>query len=267
MGDLQELADWIDAVGYLLQPVVVTPDRKLVAGGRRCAAWPLAKTSDHGRLPIPVRVIDIDGIAAGKIAEYVENVGRKAFALSEQVALWLEIEPALREAARARQRHQAGDTGERGRLRDHMKAVTGTSGKTLEKAIAIYKAWQADVEKYDHLIVMMDERGADGAYKEFLRMQEPVSTEIPRARLVGRDQRMIDLLMKRLPAKLNDAIDSERHQMSISPGGLRAVCKCGATFDLPHRRGADIERSAKELAALIEAHWRAMVAEEGEAAS
>lgn len=177
-GDLAELAQWIDDVGYLLHPIVIKPSGEIVAGRRRWGAWPLTRFADQ---PIPVRVIDIDAIAGGaKIAEYAENVGRKDFTWSEQAALWLEVEPALKEAAKQRQREhggtapgKAGKTGaDTGRVRDAMTKVTGRGGKSMENAVAIVKAWQADPAKYQHIVDEMNTKGVKGAYARFRDMQE-----------------------------------------------------------------------------------------------
>src|SRR5262249_4945386 len=70
MGDIAGLAASIDEIG-LLQPIVVTPDGRLIAGARRLAA-----AKRLGRLDIPVHVIDIDSVARG---EFAENQHRKNF--------------------------------------------------------------------------------------------------------------------------------------------------------------------------------------------
>jgi hypothetical protein len=272
MGDLQALADWMDEVGHLLQPVVITPNRELIAGGRRCAAWPLARISGFGQLPIPVRVVDIDGIAAGKIAEYAENVGRKQFALSEQVTLWREIEPALKEAARARQRHQ-GDArpGEAGRLRDVMKRVTGTSGRTLEKAIKIVEAAEKDPARYGPLIAFMDKHGADGALQQ-LKITEaadrimtgrPAPEPQPKDNIDGRPHLICQEINRLLPdyfapsqADVQKAQLHHEFQINIWRGKVISECKCGISFAVPY---ADGKRCVQETLHLIVAHFRRVI--------
>jgi ParB family transcriptional regulator, chromosome partitioning protein len=76
-GDIAALAANIDQIG-LLHPVVVRPDKTLIAGWRRIAA---AKTL--GWTKIPVTVVDLDDILRG---EFGENAYRKNFTLSESVA-------------------------------------------------------------------------------------------------------------------------------------------------------------------------------------
>jgi hypothetical protein len=57
MGDVRLLAESIKRVG-LLHPVVVTRDGKLIAGGRRLAAF-----TELGRKQIPVTIVDSLGRA------------------------------------------------------------------------------------------------------------------------------------------------------------------------------------------------------------
>jgi hypothetical protein len=45
LGDIEGLARSIDERGALLQPVVITPENKLIAGERRMAAWKISATS------------------------------------------------------------------------------------------------------------------------------------------------------------------------------------------------------------------------------
>lgn len=267
MGDLQALADSIDLAGRLLNPVVISPGRELIAGGRRCACWPLSRVADYGRLPIPVRVIDIEGIAAGKIAEYAENVGRKDFALSEQVALWREIEPALKEAAQARQRHQGGDAGKPGRLRDHMKAATGVSGRTLEKAMKVVDAAAANPKQYGHLIDYMDRHGADGALQQ-IRIAEaadrimtgrPKPEPQPRTDIDGRPHMICQEINRLLPEQFLTAPGHE-FAVGINRGKVVSECECGVSFAVPY---ADGKLCVQETLHLIVAHYRRIFEREG----
>lgn len=71
MGNLDELAESITAVG-LLHPIVVTADLELVAGGRRLAA-----VKQLGWSEVPVTVVDITSLADTLRAEADENTCRK----------------------------------------------------------------------------------------------------------------------------------------------------------------------------------------------
>jgi 16S rRNA G966 N2-methylase RsmD len=88
MGDIDELASSINEIG-LLQPIVVTRENVLVAGGRRLEA-----VRRLGWETIPVRVIDIDAVILG---EFAENVIRKDFTVSERVAIGRAVEEELGE--------------------------------------------------------------------------------------------------------------------------------------------------------------------------
>ena len=78
LGDIEGLAASINELG-LLQPVVVRPDGRLIAGERRLAAAKFIGWNE-----IPIRVIDLDAVVRG---EFAENTCRKDFTLSEAVAI------------------------------------------------------------------------------------------------------------------------------------------------------------------------------------
>lgn len=71
MGNLDELAESITAVG-LLHPIVVTADLDLVAGGRRLSA-----VKQLGWTEVPVTVVDLTSAADVLRAELEENTCRK----------------------------------------------------------------------------------------------------------------------------------------------------------------------------------------------
>lgn len=99
--------------------------------------------------------------------------------LSEKVARWRKLQPHFKEAAKQRQRAHGGSapgkaaraTADRSRLRDNMKKITGHGGRTIEKAIAIVEAAEANPAKYGKLVQEMDKNGANGAYKKLREMQ------------------------------------------------------------------------------------------------
>lgn len=86
MGDLQSLADSIKKLG-LLQPIVLTPDKRLICGHRRLEAYKLL-----GRTEIPARSVAIESLLAG---EFAENEFRKDFTPSERVAISQAVEAEL----------------------------------------------------------------------------------------------------------------------------------------------------------------------------
>lgn len=97
VGDVSTLAESIKEVGQL-QPIVVTPDMRLVAGERRLEALRvLGRKAD-------VVVCDLDSVAKLAIAERDENTERLPFTREEQIRAAMRIEEALRPAAAERER-------------------------------------------------------------------------------------------------------------------------------------------------------------------
>jgi len=136
LGDIRSLARNIQEIG-LLHPVVIRPDRKLIAGERRLRALKLL-----GWSKVPVTVLDLDKVIRGEVAE---NVFRQDFRPSEMVAIARALEPILRREAKARQgmrtdlRENFPDV-DGGRARDKLGKYVGVSGRTLEKMMAIVEA-------------------------------------------------------------------------------------------------------------------------------
>jgi ParB/RepB/Spo0J family partition protein len=97
LGDLTGLMESIDDVG-LLQPIVVTADRKLIAGGRRLEA---CRRLGLNRVPVAVaeHVTDAAGLLK---AERDENTCRKDMTPSELVAIGRALEQLKRPEAAAR---------------------------------------------------------------------------------------------------------------------------------------------------------------------
>jgi len=160
IGDLDGLAASMAELG-LLQPIVVRPDGKLIAGERRLRA-----AKQLGWTEIPINVVDLGAVVRG---EFAENVCRKDFTPSELVAIGQEVERSERESARARKAHDGrpGKLPERqtGDARDKVAAQLGISGRTYEKAKAIVDAAEA-TGRY----VFMSERGAPISAVAFRRM-------------------------------------------------------------------------------------------------
>ncbi len=87
MGDLQELAQSIEAEG-LLHPIGITPKNELIFGERRLRAV----AEILGQDSIEAKVVKVSSIAAG---EYAENEVRKDFTASERVAIGQTLEGEL----------------------------------------------------------------------------------------------------------------------------------------------------------------------------
>jgi ParB/RepB/Spo0J family partition protein len=158
MGDVAGLATSMGEIG-LLQPIVVRPDGRLIAGERRLQAATLL-----GWTKIPVNVVDLDAVVRG---EFAENAIRKDFTLSEAVAIKRAIEPAERTAAKERQEGGAKlAQGAKGKSRDKVAAFTGVSHATLARAEAVVDAAEAEPERFGKLLEDMDRTGrANGVYR------------------------------------------------------------------------------------------------------
>jgi ParB family transcriptional regulator, chromosome partitioning protein len=108
LGDLTDLIKSIKDVG-LIHPVVVTADRKLIAGGRRLEAC-----RKLGMIRVPVSVAEHITDAAGLLtAERDENTCRKDMTPSELVAIGRALEELKKPEAEARQRASRAKPGQR----------------------------------------------------------------------------------------------------------------------------------------------------------
>ena len=83
IGSLEELKKSIQEIG-LLQPIVIDENNNLIAGQRRLLAC-----KELGMKDMEVNVIKIQNTLRG---EYDENVIRKNFTPSENVAIWEAME-------------------------------------------------------------------------------------------------------------------------------------------------------------------------------
>jgi N6-adenosine-specific RNA methylase IME4/ParB-like chromosome segregation protein Spo0J len=183
MGDITELADSIRELG-LLHPVVITPDRRLIAGQRRIEAC-----RSLGWSEVPATVVDLDQIARGA---YAENFFRKQFTPSEMADIADELEPRERRAAKARQQQHGGTAPGRNhsgenphsarRALDHVAKIVGKDRKTLAKARAVRDAAEAEPERFGKLRADMDRTGrVDGPFKRLIvaRQAEAIRGEPP----------------------------------------------------------------------------------------
>jgi ParB family chromosome partitioning protein len=127
MGDIAGLAASIKALG-LLHPVVISKSNELIAGARRIDAF-----LSLGRKTIPYRVVDMDAIILGEMAE---NDVRKDFTVSERVAIGTAVEADT--AERRGRDNQANLPELKGKqTRDVAAEKSGFSGTTYRQAKAI----------------------------------------------------------------------------------------------------------------------------------
>jgi ParB family chromosome partitioning protein len=183
MGDLESMAESIRNVG-LLHPIVIKPDKTLVAGHRRIEAAKLLGCSE-----ISATVVDLDDLLS---AERDENEQRKAFTRTESVALGRLIEKihkakiAASRIAMARKGTAVREARRKGVDTSHVKNVAGPeplgatdqvvgeavgmSEKTYYQAKKIVQAAADDPERYGDLPGQMDETGnVNGTYTELER--------------------------------------------------------------------------------------------------
>ena len=190
-GDVDGLAASIGDVG-LLQPVVVTPDNKLIAGERRLQACKALGWSD-----VPVCVIDIDAIVRGELAE---NTFRKDFTPSEMVAVAATVEKRERELAKQRMTLGKVATGSgRGKVRDRIAGPLGVSGRTLERAKAVVEAASAGTKKVRPPARADGQNGADQRSLPKTQDRKTVGIDSRRAAAAARQP---DPIASSLPIRL-----------------------------------------------------------------
>lgn len=132
-GDLNSLAASIAEIG-LLQPIGIDSDNQLVFGERRLRAFKML-----GRETIPARIVNLDSLIKGELAE---NDCRKDFTPSERVAIGAAIEAELshRHGGDRKSEDQGGKNSTlidapEGKTRDLVAKATGFgNGKTYEQA-------------------------------------------------------------------------------------------------------------------------------------
>lgn len=178
LGDLIQLAHSIETVG-LLHPIVLTKDRRLVAGERRLAAF-----RQLGRKRIPAHLVEsLDDALTLLLAERDENTCRKDFTPMEVYAVDERLRPLEEKAAKQRQ----GEGGGRGKKaprktsrqnggkfsgdsRDRIAAAVGVSHGTLEKIRKVAEAAERAPKKWAPIVAEMEETGnVDKAYRELRR--------------------------------------------------------------------------------------------------
>jgi N6-adenosine-specific RNA methylase IME4 len=177
-GDIAALARSIEEIG-LLHPIVIKPDRTLIAGERRLMAF-----EQLGRETIPVTVVDLEKVVLG---EYAENTFRKQFTPSECADIADALEPVERTLAKERMVAAHASPGKfpelvNGNALDKVAKAAGKDRKTIQKARAVRDAAKAEPEKFGKLQVDMDRTGrVDGPFKRLkvIRQSEAIRKEPP----------------------------------------------------------------------------------------
>jgi ParB-like chromosome segregation protein Spo0J len=163
-GNLRTLAQSIEEHGEL-GAIVVTPDLRLGPGGRQLEALKLL-----GRRTVKVIVREL---ADPQRAQLADNALRAAYSSSDRVAIARRLFPEELEAASARQRSgkKVGESFPKGRALDNVAKLLGTSGKTLQKELAIFEAAEADPERYGDLPNWLAVQRVDRVYQKLRKRQ------------------------------------------------------------------------------------------------
>lgn len=187
MGDIDGLAKSIAEQG-LLQPIVVTSDLVLVAGGRRIAA-----AARLGWNEVPVNIVDPADLLS---AERDENTCRKDFTPSEAVRIGREIEKVERERAKERQREHGGtapgqrantsenftevlETRRGNETRERVGAAVGMSGVTYQRAKAVLTAAEESPGQFGDLVEEMDRTGkVKGSFDTLQRRKRTITNTV-----------------------------------------------------------------------------------------
>jgi ParB family chromosome partitioning protein len=163
LGDIEALAGSIERLG-LLQPIGVTPEHRLVFGRRRLEVFRYL-----GRTTIPARVVDVPSIMAG---EYAENEMRKAFTVSERVAIGEAVERELGNRQGRRTDRLPGEVPEVPRGTETRRAAAERAGFGNETT---YRQAKALVAEAPDLAAHVDAggRSVGGAWLELTKRKRP----------------------------------------------------------------------------------------------
>ena len=169
LGDIAGLAASINRLG-LLQPIVITKAKRLVAGTRRLEA---ARILDWDTIPCFVAANLNDAVKL-LAAERDENTCRKEFTTMEAVAIGKALEALEQPLAKERQREAASRGGKArhgisvpenlrdaggGDTRDKIGKAIGMSGPTFQRAKAVADAAESEPETFGHIAEEMNRTG------------------------------------------------------------------------------------------------------------
>lgn len=158
IGDLTDLIESISEIG-LLHPIVINEKKELIAGLRRFKALTILK-----RKTIAVTVVNIANAMRG---EFDENTIRKDFTMTENVAIFKEIQ---HEKSRGRPSKKGAKLAPfpKGKARDVAAKVGNISHGTMEKMVAIVDS------KDKKLIAQVESKqtSVDYAFQQLQRIED-----------------------------------------------------------------------------------------------
>jgi ParB-like chromosome segregation protein Spo0J len=244
LGDVAALVDSIRTLG-LLQPLVVTRDKRLVAGARRLEA-----VRRLGWTEVDVCVVDsLDDALLALRAEQDENTCRKDFTIEEKVCIAEALRRLEEPKAKERQRRHGGTApgrpkntdgnlppvnDEKGKTRDKVAEVVGMSGRNLEKATEVVEAGKEDPTLLPFVDEMNKTGNVDRAHKK-VREKRPAGKKGRRGKqtaAVGHAVRGACKELNRMArrgeldtetVRLVAGILSNREQKDLVKGGANAV--------------------------------------------
>jgi len=167
LGDIAQLAESIAELG-LLQPIVITPQKRLIAGERRLQA---CRRLGNKRIACCI-VADFTDEWELLLAEIQENTCRKPFNPSEAVSNAERLLPQAAAAARKRMVRSSEKFTDLGQSMDQVAHVVGMTRPTLAKAMKVVAAARENPGQYRRLIEQMDRTGKiTPAFNELRRLQ------------------------------------------------------------------------------------------------
>ena len=212
-GDVSSLAESITAVG-LLHPVVVTPDHRLIAGGRRLAA---AKLLGWSKIPVTV-ASNVTEAKDMLLAERDENVQREALSPLEAKAIRDALSPYLEAEAKKRQEDAAkeaassgGKAGGKGRAKPSAQKTrkakgrgkraseeaaegTGYSASSLDKVDVIAAKAEAQPELFAEVLEKLAEtHNINAAVKAVAKIEETAAVTAAAAEIADSPSDAYDL--------------------------------------------------------------------------
>jgi N6-adenosine-specific RNA methylase IME4 len=162
--------------------------------------------------------------------ELEENLRHKHFLPSELARAWRAIEAHERAAAKARQGERTDQHGGKlstkfGKVRDKIATVTGVSGRTLEKIVAVVTAAEAEPERFGKLRDDMDRTGrVNGPYRRLSNTRQADAIRAEPPPLPGRGPYRAGLVDVPWAYEDNDENAPERGVLPYSTLSIEQAC-------------------------------------------
>lgn len=132
-GDVSELAKSIEGLGILLNPITVTEDMVLVAGGRRLAA---VKKLEWDQVPVNIVTLSEAQAQLGEIDENLQREELTALERSEQLHRRKQLYEALHPETRAKVAGAKASNAKQGKGKDASEIISPASPKPKAASFA-----------------------------------------------------------------------------------------------------------------------------------